>query len=177
MHYTARQRSAHNRATSCMVALCTHLVETRHRLISTANLDLKESGLVSITALLRTLDGGLVGIVPGAGATEHVFSLFARELSPAEHGCRYQVLIGTGSAFEAIAPALGAGTDSQDIRTMGADCSYWLVGQMCMLRTEESLTEEHCEQLGGLLAFRDKNERAEVPRRTTNEAFRIAIRD
>jgi hypothetical protein len=53
----------------------TNLVETCHRLISTANLDLKECSLIAITAFSRTLNLSLLSIVPRSGATKDILTL------------------------------------------------------------------------------------------------------
>ena len=79
-----------------------HLVESSHRLISTPNLHLEERSCLSITSLLRTLHLCLVCIVPSAGSTEHILSLFPREGFAFVVSLLEYVLVGASLAFESV---------------------------------------------------------------------------
>lgn len=101
----------------------TNLVENRHGLIGTANLDLEIGGLVSVAVLVGALLCGLVGIFPGARAAEDILALLALELLPREErlvrGDRANVR--TRAALEPVAAAVAA-RDGQDVGAVWTDC-------------------------------------------------------
>lgn len=76
-----------------------HLVETRHGLISTADLDLVESGFFSLASSGRALNGRLVGVRPGLGTTKDVLALLFLKVSARVHGFLDGVLVWTCPAF------------------------------------------------------------------------------
>lgn len=123
------------------------LVEARHGLVGTADLDLEESGLVAVTALVGALDAALLRIVPGSRPAEHVLLLDALVHAAREDGLGDVVLEGAGAALEAVGARVCEG-DGEDVGAMGADYQ-WLArlgGEVRM-----SLTEQHD---GGLLGTR-----------------------
>lgn len=97
------------------------LVETRHRLISTANLHLKEGGLVAIAALGGALHAALLRIVPGARSAKDVLLLDPLVHAPREDGFRDVMFKGTCAAFETVG-ARGRQRHGEDVGTMRADC-------------------------------------------------------
>lgn len=82
-------------------ALCT-LVECRHRLVRTTNLQQVEKRLIVITPLVRTLDVCLVHIIPRTLPTHDVFDLFPFHRLPFVVSFVQHVLVGTTAAFEAV---------------------------------------------------------------------------
>lgn len=98
------------------------LVEACHRLISTADLDLEERGLVAITPIIGALDLALLRIVPGAGAAKDIFPLDTLIHSSREDGLGDVVLEGAGAALEAVGSCVCEG-DGEDVCAMGADWS------------------------------------------------------
>lgn len=78
------------------------LVEARHGLIGTANLDLEEGGLVAVAALVGALHAALLRIVPGARSAKDILLLLALEGAAREDGLRDVVLEGARPALEAV---------------------------------------------------------------------------
>lgn len=100
---------------------CSYLVERRHRLISTANLNLEEGCLVSVACSAVTLDLALLCIVPCAWTTKHVFLLLAWEVLARIDGLVDGVLVRAGSALEPVATRVRSREDEQ-VGAEGADC-------------------------------------------------------
>ncbi|KND89861.1 hypothetical protein TOPH_05486 [Tolypocladium ophioglossoides CBS 100239] len=96
------------------------LVEARHGLVGTADLDLEEGGLVAVAAVGRALHAALLRIVPGAGPAEDVLLLLALVDAPREDGLGDGVLEGAGAAFEAVGAHVGEG-DGEDVGAVRAD--------------------------------------------------------
>lgn len=59
--------------------LVTYLVKTRHRLISTSDLDLEERSLIGVATFPWTLHFSLLGICPRLWSTEYILTLGALE--------------------------------------------------------------------------------------------------
>ncbi|KAF7548763.1 hypothetical protein G7046_g8560 [Stylonectria norvegica] len=110
------------------------LIETRHRLISTANLNLEESRLIAIAAPSRALHLALLGVVPGARPAEDVLALDALVKPPREDGLRDVVLEGAGAALESVRPRVSQ-RDGEDVGAMRTDCrggpGAWVLQPRC----------------------------------------------
>lgn len=77
----------------------TYLEEAGHGLIRTADLDLEEGRLPAVAPVGRTLDLGLLRIVPRAGPAKDILSLLALEDAARVEGLVDCVLVGAGAAF------------------------------------------------------------------------------
>ncbi|PWI70105.1 Mediator of RNA polymerase II transcription subunit 31 [Purpureocillium lilacinum] len=84
------------------------LVEARHGLVGTADLDLEEGGLVAVAAVVGALHAALLRIVPGARPAEDVLLLLALVDAPREDGLRDAVLEGARPALESVEARVGA---------------------------------------------------------------------
>jgi len=78
------------------------LEEARHRLVSTPDLHLEESRLLAVASLGGTLRARFLRVVPGSRPAEDVLSLLALEDAAGEDGFGDGVLVGAGSAPEAV---------------------------------------------------------------------------
>lgn len=101
------------------------LVETRHGLISTADLDLVESGFLALAGSGRALDGGLVRVRPGLGTAEDVLALLFLKVSARVHGLLDGVLVGACPTLQSVPPGLWGSRDGQDIATLGAEEQHY----------------------------------------------------
>lgn len=106
----------------------THLIETRHRLISTSDLDLEECCLVAHTSILWALCLRLVGIIPSTRPSKDIFPLLPGKVLPLEVSFGQDILIWTSLAFETIDGSVTIGVclcvglrDCEDVATGGAD--------------------------------------------------------
>jgi len=106
------------------------LIETSHRLIRRANLNLEERRLLAIATLLGTLHRALLGIVPRPRPTKDVFPLRPDEGLALEVTLGQDVLVGAGETLEAVlrswtacvhAGGDGDLRDGQDIGAGGAE--------------------------------------------------------
>lgn len=109
-----------------------YLEESRHGLISTADLDLEEGGLGAVAGAGGARNGSLSGVVPDSGAAEDVFSLLADKVLAREDGLGDGVLVGACAALEAVVTRFHAGED-EEVCAVGADyihksvqCSFQL---------------------------------------------------
>jgi hypothetical protein len=98
------------------------LVETRHGLISTANLNLEESCLVAFTSLVGALNTTLLRIVPSARTAKDVLLLDTLIHSSRKDGLGDVMFERAGSAFETVGSCTCEG-DGEDVCAMGADWS------------------------------------------------------
>lgn len=96
------------------------LVETRHGLISTSDLDLEKGSLVTVAATVGTLDTTLLRIIPRSGSSKDVLLLDTFVDSTGKHGLGDVVLEWTGSAFETVRSRVCQG-DGEDVGAMGAE--------------------------------------------------------
>jgi len=106
-----------------------YLVEERHRLIGTTNLNLKECGFTAIAIGCWTLHQLLLCVVPSARPSEDVVFLLTWEILAREDGCFDRMFIGAGPALQAITPSFHARED-EEICAVGADlntCLAWLI--------------------------------------------------
>lgn len=121
MHYTRAERvSLPPSWQSITPEDTTYLVETRHGLVGTADLDLEEGRLLAVTPLARALRLALLRVVPGSRAAEDVLPLLAVEHPAAVQRLVDGVLVGAGAAFQAVEAVLHGG-DGQDVGAVGAD--------------------------------------------------------
>lgn len=97
------------------------LVEARHGLVGTANLDLEEGGLVAVAVVGGTLHGALLRIVPGTGPAKDVLLFLALVDAAREDGLGDCVLKGTCPALEAVRVLVREG-DCEDVCAVRADC-------------------------------------------------------
>lgn len=98
----------------------TYFEETRHGLISTANLHLEEGCLSAIAILCGALYFALLRVVPSSRATKDILPLLALEVAAREQRFGNSVLVRTCAALEAVV-AVFHGRDGQDIGAVGAD--------------------------------------------------------
>ena len=98
----------------------TCLVEGRHRLICTSNLNLEEGGLVAVAVGIRTLDTLFLCIVPGARASKDVFLFLARKGLPGVHGLGDGVLVRARPALDSVASRVHPRED-QEVGAVRAD--------------------------------------------------------
>lgn len=97
-----------------------------HRLISTANLDLEEGSLFTITSISRALSRTLLRIVPGAGTTKDIFPLDTLVQSSRKDRLGNVVFERAGTALESVGPRACEG-DGEDVCAMGADWRLALI--------------------------------------------------
>lgn len=97
------------------------LIEARHGLVSTADLDLEEGGLVAVAALGGALHAALLRIVPRARPAEDVVLFRALKGAPREDGLRDGVLEGARATLEAVGALVRQG-DGQDVGAVRTDC-------------------------------------------------------
>lgn len=98
------------------------LVETRHRLIRTPDLNLEKRGHAAVAASPWALHVRLVGVVPCARTAKDILSLLACVRPPRVHGLGDVVLIGARTALEPVPACLWRGRHGEDVGAMGADC-------------------------------------------------------
>ena len=98
-----------------------YLVERRHGLISTTNLNLEECRLVAVASSAVTLDLALLCIVPCAWTAKHVFLFLAREVLAGVDGFVDGMLVRAGSALEPVATCVRSGED-EEVGAKRADC-------------------------------------------------------
>lgn len=123
------------------------LIEARHGLVGTADLDLVEGGLVAVALAVGALGAALLRVVPGAGPAEDVLPLLALVDAPREHGLGDGVLEGTCAALEPVRALVGQ-RHREDVGAVRAD---WEGGFESEHRRERAglgvLTEQHVGRL------------------------------
>ena len=98
----------------------TNLIKSSHRLISTANLQLKESRLIPLTVGRRARHAALLRIAPGPGPAKDVLALLLGEVLARIDGHVDGVLVGARAALEPVAARVHPGEDEQ-VGAVGAD--------------------------------------------------------
>lgn len=83
-------------------------------------MNLEEGSLGAVAALGRALGLGLIGVVPGLGASEDIVALLLWESPARVEGVGDGELVGTGSAFEAVL-AIVHDRNGQEIGAVRAD--------------------------------------------------------
>lgn len=125
------------------------LIEARHGLVGTADLDLVEGGLVAVALAVGALGAALLCVVPGAGPAEDVLALLALVDAPREYGLGDGVLEGTCAALEPVRALVGE-RHREDVGAVRAD---WEERIRVRTQAEEGragladLTEKHAGRL------------------------------
>lgn len=107
----------------------TYLEETRHGLISTANLHLEKGSFFAIAAFGRTLHLALLRVIPCARSAKDIFSLLAVEDTTRVEGLGDGVFVGAGAALEAV-EAVVHGGHGEDVGAVGTDWIYCVAIRM-----------------------------------------------